>query len=204
VWRWWARGSLAGIMCASCGSRSARSSWRCGYRCRARAARPPPAARASPITGTSAAESTRHRCRSTAAHAEIGCELMRAESTCWFEKPIASDLDSAPALIVRRAAQGRILQVGAPRSATIQRSWPWSKSSTAAVFRDSPAQSVQPAQPRCRHRARPHDHDLDIVAAPGREARIRRIRAVGIPSFPRRWTSATCDCNSAEGLRGPT
>ena len=48
----------------------------------------------------------------TAAHAEIGCELMRAGIDVLVEKPIASDLDSATRLIDTARAQGRILQVG--------------------------------------------------------------------------------------------
>ena len=48
----------------------------------------------------------------TAAHAEIGCELMRAGIDVLVEKPIASELDSATRLIDTARAQGRILQVG--------------------------------------------------------------------------------------------
>ena len=48
----------------------------------------------------------------TAAHAEIGCELMRAGIDVLMEKPIAPDLESATRLIETARAHGRILQVG--------------------------------------------------------------------------------------------
>jgi len=48
----------------------------------------------------------------TAAHAEIGCELMRAGIDVLVEKPIASDLESATRLTDMARAAGRILQVG--------------------------------------------------------------------------------------------
>ena len=48
----------------------------------------------------------------TSAHAEIGCALMAAGLDVLIEKPIASNLAEAGALIAASAAYGRILQVG--------------------------------------------------------------------------------------------
>ena len=48
----------------------------------------------------------------TAAHAEIGCELMQAGIDVLVEKPMAADLESAGRLIETARACGRILQVG--------------------------------------------------------------------------------------------
>jgi len=116
----------------------------------------------------------------TAAHAEIGCELMRAGIDVLVEKPIASDLDSATRLIDTARAQGRILQVG-----HLERYNPAVVALEQIVRQPLffEIHRLNLFSPRSLDVDIVLDlmiHDLDIVLRLVGEARIEEIRAAGI------------------------
>jgi predicted dehydrogenase len=116
----------------------------------------------------------------TLAHAEIGCELMRAGIDVLIEKPIAPDLESSTRLIDTARACGRILQVG-----HLERYNPaviaLEKSVTLPLFFEIHRLNLFSA------RSLDVDivldlmiHDLDIVLHLVGEAKLEEIRAAGI------------------------
>ena len=93
----------------------------------------------------------------TTVHEEVGSALLDAGIDVLVEKPIAPDLASATRLIDAAGRHGRILQVG-----HLERFNPGGHRTgapryLAPVFRDPPAERVQPAQPGCGRGARPDD-----------------------------------------------
>jgi predicted dehydrogenase len=116
----------------------------------------------------------------TAAHAEIGCALMRAGIDVLVEKPMAADLDSADRLIGTARECGRILQVGHlerynPAVAALERIV------TQPLFFEIHRLNI--FSPRSLDVDIVLDlmiHDLDIVLALVGAAELEEIRAAGI------------------------
>ncbi|HTM48062.1 MAG TPA: Gfo/Idh/MocA family oxidoreductase [Bryobacteraceae bacterium] len=116
----------------------------------------------------------------TVAHAEIGCELMRAGIDVLVEKPIAPDLASADALVETARSSGRILQVG-----HLERYNPAVTALEKIVSRPLffEIHRLNLFSPRGLDVDIVLDlmiHDLDIVLRMVGEARLEEIRAAGI------------------------
>jgi predicted dehydrogenase len=116
----------------------------------------------------------------TVAHAEIGCELMRAGIDVLVEKPIAADLESAGRLIETARACRRILQVG-----HLERYNPAVLALEQIVTRPLffEIHRMNLFSPRSLDVDIVLDlmiHDLDIVLHLAGEAELEEIRAAGI------------------------
>jgi predicted dehydrogenase len=116
----------------------------------------------------------------TVAHAEIGCELMKAGIDVLVEKPIAPDLESADRLIETARDYGRILQVG-----HLERYNPavmaLEKIVTQPLFFE--IHRLNLFSPRSLDVDIVLDlmiHDLDVVLHLAGEAKLEEIRAAGI------------------------